>query len=92
MGAIVLLIGVVGLGAVTAAVIVFAVTRSRRNSGMGGLTGGTYMGHSPQQVMAPAQPPYPAAAPNQGYGYTAPPAQPPQQPNPYTQQPPPPGQ
>ena len=90
MGAIVLLIGVIGLAVVIAAVV-FAVTRSRRNSRMRGPVGGTYpqnMGYPPQQGMSPAQPPYSAPVPNQGYGYPTPPAQPPQHPNPYAQQPP----
>lgn len=92
MGAIVLLIGVIGLGAAIATVTVFVITRSRRNSHHGAPIGGTYpqnMGYLPQQAMPPAaQQPYPTAAPNQGYGYPAPPPQPPQGPNPYTQQPP----
>lgn len=92
MGAIVLLVGVIGLGAVIAAVVVFAVTRSHRNSANGGPLNGPYpqtMGYPPQQAMPPAaQPPYPAPAPTQPHGYSAPPAQPPQNPNPYTEQPP----
>ena len=91
MGAIVLLVGVIGLGAVIA-VVVFAVTRSRRNSVNRGPISGPYpqnMGYPPQQAMpATTQPPYSAPAANQPYGYPAPPAQPPQHPNPYTQQPP----
>jgi hypothetical protein len=90
MGAIVLVVGIIGVGAVIAAVIVFAVTRSRRSSGNGSPAGGTYpqnMGYPPQQPMyPPAQQPYPSTAPNQGY--PTPPGQPPQHPNPYPQQPP----
>lgn len=89
MGAIVL---IVGIGAVIAAVAVFAVTRSRRNSANGDPVSGTYpqnMGYPPQQPMYPtAQQPYPTPAPNQGYGHPAPPGQLPQHPNPYAQQPP----
>lgn len=83
MGLVVLVIGVVGLGAVTGAVVVIAVLRSRRNSGRGptGPGLGTYtqnMGYPPQQpIYSPAQQPYPA-----------PPGQPPQHPGPYGQQPP----
>lgn len=89
MGAIALVIGVIGFGAVIAAVVAFVVIRSRRTSS----NGGPYpqnVGYSPQQpTYAPAQQPYPTS-PNQGYGYPAPaPAvQPPQHPNPYAQQPP----
>ncbi|NUQ97051.1 MAG: type VII secretion-associated serine protease mycosin [Streptomyces sp.] len=92
MGAILLLAGVIGLGVVIAAVVGFAVTRNRRNAVNVGPITGPYpqnMGCPPQQMMPPvAQPPYTAPPPNQGYGYAAPPAQPPQYPNPYTQQPP----
>lgn len=92
MGAVILLIGVIGLGAVIAAVTAVAVSRRRRNSMNGGPAGGTYpqnMGYPPQQVMPPAgQYQYPAPPSNQGYGYPTPPTQPPQHPNPYTQQPP----
>lgn len=90
MGAIVLLVGVIGLAAVVA-VVVFAVTRGRRNAANRGPVNGAYppsMGYASQQAMPPAQPPYQSPPPNQGYGYPAPPAQPPNQPNPYTQQPP----
>lgn len=89
MGAIVLLVGVIGIGAVIAAVTVFAISHSRRNSGNAGPMSGTYpqnMGYPPQQGMYPtAQQPYPAPLSNQERGYDAPPAQPPQQPNPYAQ-------
>lgn len=86
MGALVLVVGVVGIGAVIGAAIVFAVLRSRRNS-----ANGTYQQHegvySPQQTMYPtAQQSYPTAPPNQGY--PVPPTQSPQHPNPYAQQPP----
>lgn len=91
MGAIVLVVGVVGLGAVIGAVVVFAVLRSRRNSGTGPINPGVgvhpqNMGYPPQQQY-PASPNqrYPHSAPNQGY--VTPPGQPPQQPNPYSQQP-----
>lgn len=94
MGLIALAVGVVGLGAVIAAVTVFAVIRSRRNSGNGGPINGSYpqnMGYPPHQPMYPtAQQPYLTAAPNQGF--PTPPGQPQQNPNPYTQQPPYPGQ
>lgn len=92
MGAIVLVVGVIGLGAVVGAVVVFAVLRSRRNSGAGQLSpgAGTYpqnVGHPPQQAVYPTpQQAYPTAAPNQGYPTS--PGQLPQHPNPYTQQPP----
>lgn len=66
MGAIVLLIGVIGIGAViAAAVTVLAVTHSRRSSGNGGAASGTYpqnMVYPPQQATYPtAQQPYPTA-------------------------------
>lgn len=93
MGAVVLVVGVVGLGAVIGAFVVFAVLRSRRNSGTGSFGPGVgahpqNMGYPPQQqyVATPNQG-YPNAAPNQGYA--TPPGQPPQYPNPYAQQPPP---
>ncbi|MEU6578342.1 hypothetical protein [Streptomyces sp. NPDC046805] len=89
MGAIVLVVGIVCIGAVIAAVTVFAVIRSRRTSANSGPFGGTYpqnTGYPPQQPMyAPAQQPYPNSAPNQWY--PAPQAKPQQMPNPYTQQP-----
>ncbi|MFI7404705.1 type VII secretion-associated serine protease mycosin [Streptomyces sp. NPDC049541] len=92
MGAIVLLVGIIGFVVVIAAVTVVVVTRSRRNSMNGGPPGGTYpqsLGYPPQQVIPPAgQHQYPAPPPNQGYGYPTPPAQPPQHANPYSQQPP----
>ncbi|MFE6625069.1 S8 family serine peptidase [Streptomyces sp. NPDC057740] len=70
--------------------ILFAVLRNRRNGGSGdgpGSGGGT----PSHGTGYPPQPPagyqsYPNAAPNQGY--PTPPGQSPQQPNPYTQQPP----
>jgi len=86
MGAIVLLVGVIGLGAVIA-----AVTRSRRTSMNSGLAGGAYsqhVGYPPQQPMPFAQQSYPTSAPNQGYGYPGSSAQLPQHHNPYAQQPP----
>jgi hypothetical protein len=90
MGAIVLLIGIIGIGSMIAAVTVFAVIRSRRNSGNGGPSSGTYpqnMGYPPQQATYPtAHQPYPTAAPNQGNRYPASPAQRSQHPNPYAQQ------
>lgn len=89
MGAIVLVVGIIGVGAVIAAVIVFAATRSRRSSGNGSPAGGTYsqnVGYPPQQPFSPpAQQPY-SPTPHQGYPNS--PGQPPQQPNPYAQQPP----
>jgi hypothetical protein len=92
MGAIVLIVGIIGIGAVIAAVVTFVVTRKRSNPGNGGPINGTSsqnMGYPPQQAPYPtAQQPYPTPAPNQGHGHPAPPAQPPQHPNPYTQQPP----
>jgi hypothetical protein len=92
VGFAVLIVGVIGIGAVIAAVTVFAATRTRRDSGNRGSANGTYpqnMGYPPQQAAYPtAQQSYPSAAPNQGYGHPAPPAQPPQHPNPYAQQPP----
>lgn len=88
MGAIVLLIGVIGIGAVIAAVTVFAISRSRRNSGNAGPMSGTYtqnMGYSSQQGMYPTvQQPYPTATPNQRY--PAPPGHSQQHPNLYAQQ------
>ncbi|MEY9994723.1 hypothetical protein ABIE67_006755 [Streptomyces sp. V4I8] len=81
MGAIVLILGVIGVGAVIAASVVFAVMRGRRNSGRGPAGPGTYpqnMGYPPQQPFPqPAQRPYP---PTPYQGYPNPPGQPPQQP------------
>lgn len=91
MGAIVLLVGVIGLGVVIAAVTVYAVTRSRRTSMNSGLADGAYpqyVGYPPRQPMPFAQQSYPTSAPNQGYGYPGSSAQLPQHPNPYAQQPP----
>lgn len=91
MGAIVLVVGVIGLGAVVGAVVVLVVLRSRRSSAAGPISPGTgayapNMGYPPQQPMHPnVQQPYPSP-PNQGY--PTPPAQPPHAPNPYAQQPP----
>jgi hypothetical protein len=94
MGAIVVVVGVLGLGAVVGAVVVFVVLRSRRNSAPGQVNYGAgaspqHMGYPPQQpAYPPAQPPYPSA-PQQGQ--PTPPGQAPQAPqypNPYTQQPP----
>lgn len=86
MGLVVLAVGVVGLGAVIGAVVVFVVLRSRRNS-----ANGIYQqhvgGYPHQQAIHPtAQQPYPTALPNEGY--PAPPTQHAQHPNPYAQQPP----
>ena len=92
MGAIVLLVGVIGLGVVIAAVTAFALTRGRRNSANGVPNSWQYPQQTvypPQQTMPPAaQPPYPTSAPNQPYGYQTPPVQPAQNQNPYTHQPP----
>lgn len=91
MGAIVLVVGVVGLGAVIGAVVVFAVLRSRRNSGTGQFRpgAGTYpqnMGYPPQQSIHPsALQPYP---PTPHQGYINPPGQSPHAPNSHPQQPP----
>lgn len=85
MGAIVLVVGIIGVGAVIAAIVVFTATRRRRNVGNSPVNPGPGA-YPPQQPMyPPAQPPYPAT-PQQGY--PAPSGQPPQNPNPYTQQPP----
>lgn len=75
MGAIVLILGVIVIGAG----VVFAVTRSRRNSTPGGP--GTY----PQSMGYPAQQPFPQSSqqpyPQTPYqGYPNPHGQPPQQP------------
>ncbi|GGZ67336.1 hypothetical protein GCM10010344_37940 [Streptomyces bluensis] len=92
MGAIALAVGIIGLGAVGAAVIVFTVIRRRRTSGTGsaGPHSGTYpqsLGYPPQQpFQLPTQQQYPATAPNQRH--LTPPGQPLQHPNPYAQQPP----
>ena len=78
MGLVVLVVGVIGIGAVIGAAVVFAVLRSRRNSGTVpiGPGAGTYpqnMGYPPQQPIYPAgQQLYPPT-PNQGY--PAPPGQ-----------------
>ncbi|MFE2629488.1 hypothetical protein ACFXDP_16330 [Streptomyces sp. NPDC059374] len=90
MGAIVLVVGVVVLGAVIA-VVVAARSRSRRNAGP--VPGHPWPGpHAPQsgyqqQAYPLAQPPYP---PVSHQGYPAPPGQQPASlaPNPYKQPPP----
>lgn len=80
MGVIVLAVGVIGLGAVVGAVVVFAVLRSRRNSDTQPVTpgAGTYpqnMGYPPQQHVPPAgQQQYPPT-PYQGYPTPPPPGQ-----------------
>lgn len=90
MGAIVLVVGVVVLGAVIA-IVVAAKSRSRRNAGPvpGHSWRGPYAPHPgyQQQAYPPAQSPYPPAS---HQGYPAPPGQPPasQAPNPYNQLPP----
>lgn len=86
MGAIVLVVGVIALGAVIAAVVVFVKIRGGRTSRTGSVNLGAGP-YPPQTGYPPAQPPYPST-PQQGY--PVPPAQPPhpQAPNPYTQQPP----
>lgn len=85
------------IAGIAAAVVVigiaFAVIRSRRNGGSGGPGSGG--GTPPHGAGYPPQPStgyqqYPNTAPNQGY--PTPPGQSPQQPNPYTQQPPQQGQ
>lgn len=92
MGAIVLVVGVVGLGAVIGAVVVLAVLRSRRNSNPGPFNPGAgtppqSMGYAPQHPgYSTAQQAYPSAAPNQGY--PAHPGQQPQYPAPRPHQPP----
>ena len=72
MGAIVLLVGVIGLGVVIAAVTAFALTRGRRNSANGVPNSWHYPQQTvypPQQTMPPAaQPVYPTSAPNPPYG------------------------
>lgn len=80
MGAIALVVGLIGFGTMIAAVTVFAVTRSRRNSRNVGPATGTY----PQNMgYPPPQPMYPSAT--SGQSYPAPPGQAPPQPNPYQQ-------
>lgn len=89
MGLIVLVVGVIGLGAVFGAIVVFAVLRSRRNSTAGQVGPSTYpqnTGYSPQQpIYQSVRQTYPTA-PNQGH--LAPPMEHLQHPNPYIQQPP----
>jgi hypothetical protein len=83
MGVIVLAVGVIGLGAVIGAVVVFTVIRGR-NSENGGPLGRSFpqnMGYPPQYPAG--RKPYPNADP--GHGYTTPPGQSPQHPNPYAQ-------
>lgn len=96
MGAIILVVGIIGVGALIAALIVFSVTRSRRNgAGPVNLGVGAYPPHagypSQQPTYPPAQPPYPATPQD---GYPAPPGQQVQHPHPhpYPQHPPHPGQ
>ncbi|GHH16636.1 hypothetical protein GCM10018780_59290 [Streptomyces lanatus] len=84
MGFVVAVVGIVGLGAVIGAVVVFAVVRSRRNFGTGPISSG--VGAHPQNMGYLPQQPY-LETPNQGY--TTLPGNPPQHPNPYAQQPPP---
>ncbi|MCF1596630.1 type VII secretion-associated serine protease mycosin [Streptomyces muensis] len=86
-GSILLIAGIAG--AVVVLGILFAVIRSRRNGGSSGSGSGS--GTPSHGTGYPPQPPtgyqqYPNTAPNQGY--PTPPGQSPQQPNPYTQQPP----
>ncbi len=90
MGAIVLVVGIVVLGAVIT-VVVATKSRSRRNAGP--VPGhpwpgsqGPHPGYQ-QQAYPPAQPPYPPAS---HQGYPAPPGQQAasQPPNPYKQPPP----
>lgn len=87
MGLVVLVVGVIGLGAVIGAIVVFAVLR-RGKSGAGStsLGAGAYaqnMGYPPPQPFPQnAQQPYPSV-PNQGYSTPAAPS--PQHPNPYAQ-------
>lgn len=91
MGLVVLAVGVVGLGAVMGAVVVFAVLRSRRNSSSGRIASDNgihpqNMGYPPQQHMhSNAQQPYPS---NPHHGHPVSPSQFPQSANPYAQQPP----
>ncbi len=86
-GSVLLIAGIAA--AVVVIGIVVAVVRSRRDGGSGGSSSGG--GTPPYGTGYPTQPPtghqqYPNAAPNPGY--PAFPAQSPQHPNPYTQQPP----
>lgn len=93
MGAIVLIVivGMIGIGALITAIIAFTVIRSRRNSRTGPVNSGvgTYVPHMgyapPQPIYPPAQQSYPST-PYQGY--PAPQGTPPPYPNPYLQQPP----
>lgn len=83
MGAIVLAVGVIGLGAVIGAVVVFTVIRGR-NSENKAPFGGSYsqnMGYPPQYPTG--RQPYPNA--DSSHGYATPPGQSPQHPNPYAQ-------
>lgn len=78
MGLVVLVVGVIGLGAVIGAVVVLAVLRSRRNSGPGQISPGAgmypqNMGYPTQQPIHPTgQQPYP---PTPYQGYPTPPGQ-----------------
>lgn len=97
MGAIVLVVGVIGLGAVIGAIVVVAVLRKRSSTGTGPLNPGVGMHPHPQNMSyAPQQPGYPNAQPpyppSANHGYPNHPAQSPPPPNPHTQQPPHPGQ
>ncbi len=90
MGLVVLVVGVIGIGAVIGAVAVFAALRSRRNFGRDQTVPGMgaypqHLGYPPQQPSYPnIQQPYPSP-PNQGD--TDSPAQFPPHSNAYPQQP-----
>ncbi|TQJ90385.1 hypothetical protein FBY22_1167 [Streptomyces sp. SLBN-31] len=81
MGAVALLVGVIGLLAVIAVVTVLVFTRSRRNTHHGAPVNDAYpnSAYPAQQLMPPTA--------NQAYGYPAAPVPAPQNPNPYAQQP-----
>ncbi|SEC17531.1 hypothetical protein SAMN05428938_1438 [Streptomyces sp. KS_5] len=91
MGAIVLVVGIIGVGAVIAAIVVFTAMRRRRNVANSPVNPGAgayppQASYPPQQPMyPPGQPPYPST-PQQGYA--TPSEQPPENTNPYTRQPP----
>lgn len=86
MGLVVLAVGVVGLGAVIGAIVVFTVLRKRRNS-----ANETYQQHvgvyPPQQAMYPAVQQLNLTEPSH-QEYPMAPTQSPQHINPYAQQPP----